>query len=124
MNESKEAIARWQGQVEELTMYPPHKELLGIDGEAIELEWNIFPGFSSLEILQKIQKDVDRKHIKPEEFTDRIIFMSKFNDIDWSKRGNDEICISDAENVKDYAMKFLQGHWTFLGVGSEKKWYG
>ena len=32
--------------------------LNGIDGEPIELEWNIFPGLTSLEILQKIQKDL------------------------------------------------------------------
>ena len=50
--------------------------------------------------------------------------MSMFYDIDWTQRGNDEIYISNAEQVKDYAMRFLQGHWTFLGPGSEKKWYG
>ena len=83
-----------------------------------------FPRISPLKILQEIQKDIERKNIKPEEFTDRIIFMSMLNDIDWSKRGNDEICISNAERVKDFAKRFLQGHWTFLGSGSEKKWYG
>ena len=50
--------------------------------------------------------------------------MSMFNDIDWSKRKNVENCILNAENVKKYAMKFAQGHWTFLGPGSEEKWYG
>ena len=85
MNESKEAIKRWEGQVEEFKMYPSYKELLGIDGEAIELELNIFPGFSSLQILQEIQGDMKRKRIEFEEFTDRIMFMSMFNDIDWTK---------------------------------------
>ena len=33
-------------------------------------------------------------------------------------------CISNAEKVKNYAMKFSQEHWTFLGPGSEEKWYG
>ena len=28
------------------------------------------------------------------------------------------------EKVKDYAKKILPGHWTFLGPGSEKRWYG
>ena len=37
-----------------------------------------------------------------------------------SKRKDDENCISNAEQV----MKFSQGHWTFLGPGSEEKWYG
>ena len=37
---------------------------------------------------------------------------------------NDEICIPSEEKVKDYAMRFLQGHWMFLGPGSGKKCYG
>ena len=37
---------------------------------------------------------------------------------------NDENCISTAEKVKNYAMKFSQGHWSFLGPGSEEKWFG
>ena len=50
--------------------------------------------------------------------------MSMFNDIDWTKRGNSERCISNAEQVKNYAERFSRGHWTFLGPGDEKKWYG
>ena len=57
-------------------------------------------------------------------FTDRVIFMSMFNDIDWTRTGNDGICISNSEKVKEYAKRFSQGHWTFLGPGNEKKWYG
>ena len=48
--------------------------------------------------------------------------MSMFNDIEW--KTNDENCISNAEKVKNYAMKFSEGHRTFLGPGSEEKWYG
>ena len=54
----------------------------------------------------------------------RIIFMSMFNDIDWTRRGNSEECISSSEQVKNYAEKFTQGHWTFLGPGSDEMWYG
>ena len=50
--------------------------------------------------------------------------MSMFNDIDWTRKRNDEICIWNSEEVKTYAKKFSQGHWTFLGPGDEKKWYG
>ena len=46
-----------------------------------------------------------------------------FDDIDWSKGKNDENCISNAEKVNNYAMKFSKGHWTFVGPGSEDKWY-
>ena len=59
-------------------MYPSYKEWFGIDGEAIDFEWNILPGFSSLQILQEIQRVLERKIVEPEDFTDRIISM--FND--------------------------------------------
>ena len=98
-----------------------YKELLGIDGEPIEFEWK---GFSSLQFLQKIQDDLQERNIKPEEFTDRIIFMSVFNDIDWTRKGNDGICISNSEKVKEHAKIFSRGHWAFRGPGDEKKWYG
>ena len=74
MNESKEAIKIWEGQVEEFKMYPSYKELLRIDGEAIEFEWNIFPGFSTLQILQEIQNDLEKRNIEPETFTPVTFF--------------------------------------------------
>ena len=98
--------------------------LLGIDGEPIEFEWNIFPGLTSLEILQRIQKDLQDQNIEPEKFEDRIIFMSMFNDIEWTRKGNSEQCVSNSEQVKNYAKRCSRGHWTFLGPGDEKKWYG
>ena len=59
------------------------------------------------------------KNIQPEEFKDPIIFMSMFNDVESKK--DDENCISNAEEVRHYAMRFSQGHWTFVGTGSEER---
>ena len=44
--------------------------------------------------------------------------MSMYNDLLW--KADDENCMSNAEKVKNYAKKFLPGHWTFLGPGSER----
>ena len=85
---------------------------------------DIFPRLTSLEILQKIQKDLRDRNIEPEKFEDRIIFMSMFNDIEWRKRGNSKKCISNSEQVKNYTKRFSRGHWTSLGLGDGKKWYG
>ena len=54
------AHARSSNQVdqEEFLKSNSYRELLGIDGEPIEFEWNIFPRLTSLEILQKILKDL------------------------------------------------------------------
>ena len=62
---NKDSFERWEGQVEEFKMSPSYKELLGIDGEAIEFEWNIFPGFSTLQILQKNQGWFAREEHRP-----------------------------------------------------------
>ena len=122
MRDTPEVIESWKGQVEGLRLYSSYQDAVGIDGEAIEFEWKNFPGFSSLSILQKIQQDLERRNIQPKEFKDRVIFMSIFNDIDWTT--NDENCFSNAEKVKNYAMRFSQGHGTFFGPGWEEKWYG
>ena len=68
-----------------------------------------------------IHSDLQERNIEPEKITDRNIFMSMFNDIDWTRGGNDDNCISYSEKVKTYAKKFSQEHWTFLGPGDEKK---
>ena len=31
---------------------------------------------------------------------------------------------SNSEKVKNFAQRFLRGHWTFLGPGDEMKRYG
>ena len=71
-----------------------------------------------LEILQRIQKDLQVQNIEPVKFGDRVIFMSMFNDSEWTKKGNSEQCISNSEHVKNYAKRFSQGHRTFFGPGS------
>ena len=124
MSLHSEAIGRWEGQVVDFQMSAAYGELLGIDGEALEFEWNIFPGFTPLQILQEFQNKLQKRNIELEKFTDRIIFTSMFTDIDWTRNGNDENCISDSEIVKMYAKRFSQGHRTFLRLGDEKKRYG
>ena len=74
---------------------------LGIDGEPFEFEWSIFPGFTTLQILQKIQDKLDARQTSPEEFEDRIVFMSMFNAVDWTKEENSKDCFSNSEKVKN-----------------------
>ena len=123
MNDSKDVIFRWKssGRIQDISFY---KELLGIDGETIELKWNIVAGYSSLQIPQEIQNVLRQRNIEPERITDRIIFMSMFNDIDWTRKSFRWILYFEFRKVKDYAKRFFQGHWTSLGPGEEKKWYG
>ena len=49
--------------------------------------------------------------------------MSMFNDISCDKKDNEEECLANAKVVSIYAKKFGIGQWSFIGPGSEKKWY-
>ena len=75
----------------------------------LSFEWNIFLGLMSLEKLRKNQKDLQEQNIEPENLEDRVIFMSMFNDVVWTRRGNAEQCISNSEQIKNYTKKFHAG---------------
>ena len=82
-----------------------------------------FPGFTTLQLCNKVQEFLSKMTKEPEEFTGRIIFMSMFNDISWESNDNEQECESSAQLVSIYAKWFSPGRWSFLGPGSEKKWY-
>ena len=116
MPEHSEANQRCNAQLEEIQQSNSNRELFGIDGELIEFEWNIFPGLTSWEILPKVQENVQDQNIELEKIEGRIIFMSMFNDIDWTKRGNSEKRILNSEQVKSYAKTLV-----IFRPGDEKK---
>ena len=47
-----------------------------IDEEPMEFEWKFFSGFTTLGILDEIQKMMTELMCEPEHFRGRIIFMS------------------------------------------------
>ena len=49
--------------------------------------------------------------------------MSMFNDIPCDGKGNEEECVANAKVVSIVAKNFGIGQWSFIGPGSEKKWY-
>ena len=49
--------------------------------------------------------------------------MSMFNDISCGTKDTEEECLAHAKVVSLYARKFGTGQWSFIGPGSERKWY-
>ena len=82
-----------------------------------------FPGFTTLQLCGKVTDLLSDLGQKPETFTGRIVFMSMFNDISCDRKGNKEECLAKARVVKVHAKPFGIGQWSFIGPGSEKKWY-
>ena len=104
--DTPEAIERWEGQMEGLRLYSSYQDAVGIDGETVEFEWKMFLGFSSLSIFHEIQQDSEKRKIQPEEFKDKIIFVSMFKDIDWKKR-KDENCNFECRRNQELRNEIL-----------------
>ena len=82
-----------------------------------------FPGFNTLQLSEEVKSLLLRLGETPENFTGRIIFMSMFNDISCGSRDNEKECMSNANLVSLCAKRFGTGQRSFIGPGSEKKWY-
>ena len=79
-------------------------ELNSFDGEPVVLEWKIFPVHTTLELIQEIQKFMNEElNRTPQDFKHRIIFMSMYNDIDWTRKDNREVCLNNSSNFAEYA---------------------
>ena len=113
----------WKDRVAGARAERDYSDFDDIKGEPAEFEWNIFPGFTTLQLCDKINNLLSSLGQTPENFTGRILFMSMFNDISCEGKDNRQQCLRDADYVKTFAKRFGIGPWSFIGPGSEKKWY-
>ena len=88
IHENPQSNAAWEQRLEWFKTSQEYRNLDRIDGEPMEFEWNIFPGFNTLQLSQEVKDLLLRLDETPENFTGRIIFMSMFNDISWGSRDN------------------------------------
>ena len=69
--ESNEA---WKKRIEGIKAEKSCRDYDGINGEPTEFEWNIFPGFTTLQLCGKINDLLSDLGESPETFTGRILF--------------------------------------------------
>ena len=113
----------WKDRVAGVRAEKSYRDYDSVSGETTEFEWNIFPGFKTLQLCDKVSNLLSSLGQTPENFTGRSLFMSMFNDIYCDQYDNKDECLRNAECVKTYAGRFEIGQWSFIGPGSEKKWY-
>ena len=77
-NEKPQSNTVWEDKLTWFQSSPEYRALDTIDGEPMEFEWNMFPGFTTLQLSHKVQEFMSKMSEEPENFTGRIIFMSKF----------------------------------------------
>ena len=113
----------WKNRVAGVRAERSYRDFEDVIGGSAEFEWNIFPGFTSLQLCDKINNLLSSLGQSPGTFTGRILFMTMFNDISCDKYDNKDECLKKAEFVKTFAKRFGIGQWSFIGPRSEKKWY-
>ena len=102
----------WKKRIEGITISQSYRDYDGINGEPTEFEWNIFPGFTTLQLCDKISDLLSDLGETPETFTRRILFMSMFNDISCDRKDNKDECLANAETVKVLARRFW--YWAMV----------
>ena len=75
-------MSRWKG-IGFFVSSQEYRELYDDTGEPVVFEWKMFPGHTTTQLFQEVQTLMDDEiKVKPQNFQDRLIFMSIFNDID------------------------------------------
>ena len=121
MNGNPQSNMAWENRLTRFKSSQEYRALDKNDGEPMEFEWNIFPGFTTLQLCNKVQEFMSKMSEKPEEFTGRIIVMSMTSHGDLKTMNRN--AKFNAILVTIYARRFSPGRWSFIGPGSEEKWY-
>ena len=121
IHQNPESNKAWEQRIGWITSSQSYRDFDGRNGEPAEFDWNLFPGFDTLQLCGKVKRLLFRSDETPENFTGTIIFMSMFNDISCGTRDNEQECLANARLVSLYARRFGKGQWSFIGPGSEKK---
>ena len=82
VNQNPTSNTFWEEKLSWFKDSPQHRTLDTIEGDPMDFEWNIFPGFTTLQLCNKVQ-ELMSKMSDPSELKGRIIFMSMFNAIPW-----------------------------------------
>ena len=107
IHQHPESNETWKKRIGWIITEKNYRDFDGINGEPTEFEWNIFPGFTTLQLCGKVTDLLSRLGETPETFTGRILFMSMFNDISCDSKGNEEEYVANVKVVSILAKEVL-----------------
>ena len=110
-------------QIDVVKRSPEYRALDKIDGEPMEFEWNIFPGFTTLQLCSKVQELLSRLSVQQKKSLDGLsscrCSTTSHGDLKTIKKNANQVLSSFFSMRKDFSA----GQWSFLGPGSENRWY-
>ena len=98
VNQNPTSNSAWEEKLSWFKSSSEYRALDTIDGEPMEFELNMFPGFTTLQLCNKVHEFMIKMG-DPSQFQGRIIFMSMFNDILWRNEDNEKECLANATLV-------------------------
>ena len=69
IHQNPESNEAWKKRIEWITSSQSYRDFDGISGEPTEFEWNIFPGFDTLQLCGKVKYFLSRLGETPDNFT-------------------------------------------------------
>ena len=72
VNENPQSNIVWEDRLKWFKSSSEYRALDRIYGEPMEFEWNIFPGFTTLQLCSKVQELLSKLSVTPEKFTGRM----------------------------------------------------
>ena len=117
IHENTQSNNAWEQRFGWFKSSPEYRNFDRIDGEPMDLERIIFPGFNTLQLNDEVKCLLLRSGETPENFSGRIIFMSMFNDISCGSRDNEKECELNARLVslcKEMWKRTMVIHWSWF----------
>ena len=118
IHQNPESNKAWEERIGWITTSQSYRDFDGFDGEPTKFEWNIFTGFDTLQLCDKVKSLPSRLGQTPENFRGRILFMSMFNDVSCGTKDNEEECLANARLVSLICKKIWKRtmviHWSWL----------
>ena len=106
VNQNPRSNTVWEQQLDWFKSSSEFRTLDTIDGEPMEFEWNIFPGFTSLQLVQEVQKFMNKMG-EPSSIPRTYHLHVDGNDIIWRYEDNESECIANSKMCL-YSQKDFQ----------------
>ena len=110
----------WATKLEDVWNEHGFDEQFNLAAREVQFIWQVLPGAHTIEIKKQFQTYFNGQVL--ESFDERIIFMSMFSDMEWTKNGNAETCLHSAKEVAAFATQSIQAR-TLVLRASENTWW-
>ena len=117
------SVASWKDKIDWSAQSPEYREMDNVDGEPAAFEWKQFPGHTILKLLQEVQCTMEEKNsVRRIQRSDHLLVSVQRHRL--GPEAKKDSCPEKFSSVAACAARFPTAHWSFLGPGSEEKWFG